>query len=88
MKEVYVEEHLVNCVKLAGGETRKATWVGRRGAPDRYVMLPGRAPFWVELKRPKGKPEPHQEREHAIMRKLGCEVLVIDTLEGVDALFS
>ena len=87
MKESYVEEHLANRVKMAGGEIRKVQWIGRRGAPDRFVMLPGRAPFWVELKRPRGKPEPHQVREHARMRELGCVVLVLDTVEQVDELF-
>lgn len=88
MKESAVEEHLVNCVKMARGEIRKAQWVGRKGAPDRFVMLPGRTPFWVETKRPGGKPEPHQVREHERMRELGCTVLVLDTIEDVDALFA
>lgn len=88
MLESVVENHLVTMTKLAGGEVRKVSWIGRRGAPDRLVLRPGSAPVWVELKRPGLKPEPHQAREHERMRALGCRVLVIDTIEGVDALFA
>ena len=48
-------------------------------------MLHGRT-IWVELKAPGQKAEPHQEREHARMRKMGQEVVVIDSIEGVEAL--
>ena len=40
LKERDIERHLVNRVKELGGEVRKVQWVGRRGAPDRLVMLP------------------------------------------------
>ena len=87
MKESVVENHLVTRVRWHGGEVRKVQWIGRRGAPDRFVMLPGKHPLFVELKRPGLKPEPHQDREHERMRALGCKVVVIDSIEGVDALF-
>lgn len=85
MREKIIEAHLVKRVQSLGGEVRKAAWVGRRGAPDRCVMLHGRT-IWVELKAPGQKAEPHQEREHARMRKMGQEVVVIDSIEGVEAL--
>lgn len=87
VKENVIENHLVTEVRRLGGEVRKVQWIGRRGAPDRLAMLPGRAPIFVELKRPGLKAEPHQEREHARMRALGCRVVVIDTIEGVNELF-
>ena len=76
---------------------RKVKWIGRRGAPDRLVMLPpGRLlageyfgparTTWVELKAPGKTPEPHQEREHKRMRDMGQRVEVIDSMEGVDNL--
>lgn len=82
MRESKVEAYLSSEVKKAGGLTRKVQWVNHKGAPDRLVLLNG--PHFVELKRPKGKVDTHQEREHTRMRKLGVIVHVIDTLEGVD----
>lgn len=49
MRESQIETHLVKRVKELGGECRKVIWPGRRGAPDRLVMLPG---FRVELRDP------------------------------------
>lgn len=73
-------------VRAAGGEVRKVKWIGRRGAPDRLVLLPGREPMWVELKRPGEVAEPHQWREHRRMSALGCYVVVIDNKGAVDIL--
>lgn len=39
MRERDIEKHLVARVKALGGEVRKVQWIGRRGAPDRLVML-------------------------------------------------
>lgn len=86
MNERDIEAHLVKRVKAAGGEVRKTKWIGRVGAPDRRVMLPGRTPVWVELKAPGKKPEPHQIREHNRMRRLGELVEVIDSIDAVEAL--
>ena len=97
MREADIEKHLVGCVKERGGEVRKVQWLGRRGAPDRLVMLPlcGRlgpystlTGFWVELKAPGKKAEPHQLREHERMRRMGQCVVVIDSLEAVDELLA
>jgi hypothetical protein len=103
MRERDIEKHLVKRVKELGGECRKVVWQGRRGAPDRLVMLPQRwvhhpttfrywcasnATIWVELKAPGVKPETHQLREHERMRKMGQRVVVIDSIEGVEELLS
>lgn len=42
MRERDIEAHLVKRIKALGGEVRKVRWIGRRGAPDRLVMLPER----------------------------------------------
>ncbi len=86
MRERDIEEYLVKRVQAMGGEVRKAEWIGRRGAPDRRVMLPGRPPVWVELKAPGVKPEAHQIREHNRMRRLGELVEVVDSLAAVEGL--
>ena len=80
-----IEKHLTNRVIEVGGEIRKVRWIGRRGAPDRLVMLPNRV-VWVELKAPGKHPESHQQREHDRMRRFGCDVIVIDSIEGVEEL--
>lgn len=85
MKERDVENYLVERVRAAGGEVRKVQWIGRNGAPDRFVMLKGLS-MWVELKAPGEKPRPSQVREHERMRSMGQRVEVIDSLDGVDAL--
>lgn len=66
--ERHIEARLVKRVAELGGEVRKVQWIGRRGAPDRLVMLPHRPnletpwvfgmqsnqTIWVELKAPGG----------------------------------
>ena len=95
MRESEIERHLVKRVKELGGECRKVQFIGRRGAPDRLVMLPAMAcadrqddplSVWIELKSTGVKPEPHQLREHARMRAMGQRVEVIDSIEGVEEL--
>jgi hypothetical protein len=95
MRESEVEKHLVKRVKELGGECRKVQWIGRRGAPDRLLMLPPDAYvddahccIWVELKAPGEKVKPHQAREHERMRKMGQRVEVIDSIEGVEELLA
>ena len=99
MKESVVEAYLVERVKKLGGEVRKVSWQGRKGAPDHLVMLPGDEQFWfstgqtiwVELKAeglaalfPHTPHERQQWREHERMRGMGQQVVVIDSYTGVD----
>lgn len=93
MRERDIERYLVKRVKELGGEVRKVKWIGRRGAPDRLVMLSWAQgcigdTIFVELKAPGVKPEPYQLREHARMRGMGQRVEVIDSFEGVNALLN
>ncbi len=95
MRERDIEKYLSRRVKALGGEVRKVQWIGRRGAPDRLVMLPKEAYvdeqhccIWVELKAPGKKAEAHQLREHERMRAMGQRVVVIDSIEGVEELLS
>ena len=84
MRESTIEKYLVQQVKAVGGEVRKVAWIGRRGAPDRVVMLPNGATLWVELKAPGVKPDPHQLREHERMRDMGQQVVVVDSIKDAD----
>jgi hypothetical protein len=86
MREHDIEAYLVHRATLLGGEVRKVKWIGRRGAPDRVVFLPGGKTLWVELKRPGQKANPHQAREHARMRDIGQAVVVVDSLDEIEEL--
>lgn len=85
--ERYIENYLIGVVTTRGGAVRKVQWIGRRGAPDRVVMLPGGKILFVELKKPGEPPTEQQLIEHDNLRKLGQLVYVADSIEGVDALF-
>jgi hypothetical protein len=103
IRERDIESYLRIRAKAMGGEVRKVEWVGRRGAPDRLLMVKarplsksldcawckpvGRA-VWIELKAPGEKPEAHQLREHIRMREMGQDVRVIDSFELVEAVIS
>jgi hypothetical protein len=101
MRESSIEAALHQRIKDLGGETRRVKWLGRRAAPDDYVMLPAycytdrlgnrrcRPGFvgWVECKAPRKGPRPEQAREHSRMRGLGAQVLVISSVEHIDHFF-
>jgi hypothetical protein len=88
-----VERVLVRGIKALGGEVRKLTWVGRRGAPDRLVFLPpgSRLPaeskrkrkveswrlVFVELKTRRGRLSRLQEIEIRRLRAMGFDVVVL-----------
>ena len=88
MLERVVEQHFVDCANARGGEVRKLAYIGRRGAPDRLLVLPYGRVFFVELKRPGKDADDHQAREHQRLRRIGADVRVLDTLEAVDAFFN
>jgi len=85
MRESDVEKYLVKRVKELGGEIRKVKWVGRRGAPDRFVMVYG-LNFFVELKAPGEKPRPEQVREIELLKTREVGVYVLDSIDAVDRL--
>lgn len=84
VKEHSIEQKLTKRVEALGGETRKVSWVGRRGAPDRLILLPGRA-IWVELKRPKGgRLSALQIAEMGALQRAGCECYVVASEEDIE----
>lgn len=98
-----IERALVTRVLTLGGQCRKVGWIARRGAPDRYCLVPrayrthiakqlGLAGWsernpWVECKAPGQPLDEHQSREIERLRAYGETVLVIDTLEAIDRFF-
>lgn len=85
MLERDIEKALVERVKELGGKCEKFTSPNNRAVPDRLVTLPGNIIIFVELKRPGAKPTKLQLRDHKERKALGCDVRVIDSLEGVNA---
>ncbi|WP_208450548.1 hypothetical protein [Burkholderia contaminans] len=85
MLEKTVETYLVDRVRAAGGDAYKFSSPARVSVPDRIVIFPPARIYFVELKRPGGKPTRGQLREHERLRALGCDVRVIDSREAVDA---
>ncbi|AMH01838.1 VRR-NUC domain-containing protein [Serratia liquefaciens] len=85
VRESSIENNLVKQVKAAGGAAYKFTSPGRRGVPDRLVLLPGGRAVFVECKAPGERPRPDQVREHNRLRALGFDVVVLDSknLEGI-----
>lgn len=86
MRENQIEKHLHDRVKVLGGEHRRLSWIGRNGANDDLVLLPGRHVL-VECKRPGKGATPAQAREHERLRAAGFEVHVVSTTDQIDAIF-
>jgi len=87
MLERQIEAALVRAAHDVGGMALKWTSPGMTGVPDRIVFIPGGRIVFVELKAPGKKPTPLQLKVQQRIRDLGHEVLVIDSLEDVHALF-
>lgn len=83
--EKTVEAALVRRVKDLGGMCEKFVSPGRRSVPDRIATLPGNRIVFVEVKAPGKKPTPLQERDHERRRQLGCEVVIISSIEDARA---
>jgi len=85
VRENKVERYLHDRVTSLGGTSRKWVSPGRRGVPDRIVVLPWG--IWlVEVKTIEGRLSPDQEREHQRLRDAGAVVKVVYGHAGVDQL--
>ena len=84
MEEQKTERYLKKQVELVGGKAYKFVSPGVSGVPDRIVIFPGGHIYFVELKAPGKKLRPLQQAIHNQFKKLGCNVLTIDTKEKVD----
>lgn len=85
MKEITVEEYLLEQCEKRGAFVPKTVWPGRRGCPDREVVWPWGDIDKVELKRPKGgRYEAGQEQAHKEYAKRGVPVYLLRNKEAVD----
>lgn len=87
MLEKDIEKALCNRIKALGGLCEKFTSPQKKGVPDRLITLPNNEIIFVELKAPNKRPTALQVKDHGTRRNLGCIVLVIDSLEGIDHAF-
>lgn len=87
MLERRIEQRLCDRAKENGGLAIKWVAPAFSGVPDRIVFLPGGRIFFVELKAPGKTTTALQDRIIKILRGLGAQVFVVDSMEGVDELF-
>lgn len=78
MLESRLEAACLRIAKAGGFDFPKLS-VGRKGRPDRVLIIPWRPAVYIEFKRPKGRLSPTQIHEHVRLRVLGYRVEVIRT---------
>ena len=84
MLESALEAKLKAKVKQLGGVAFKIDAKSNKGAPDRVIAMPGRPPFFLELKTATGKVSPLQAHTHEQLRKLGHEVTIAFGWEEIE----
>ena len=87
MIENQVEQYLIKKVSALGGKAWKFVSPGNAGVPDRLITYNSKA-FFVEVKRPGGKPRALQKATVAQIRATGMKVYCISTKAQVDELTS
>ncbi len=83
MREKVIERKLTLMVKKQGGICPKFVSPGFDGMPDRIVLLPGSHMAFVEVKAPGQKPRALQVSRHALLRRLGFRVYILDSEEQI-----
>lgn len=83
MIENDIEKYLIRRMKSIGALCYKFTSPGTRGVPDRIVIYQGDI-FFVELKRPGGKPRKDQLKIMEKFNDQNVPIFVVDTKEKVD----
>ena len=83
LSEKQIERHLTVAVKKRGGMALKFVSPSYSGMPDRLVLFPDGKMAFVEVKAPGKKPCPLQVKRHAMLRKLGFRVFVLDAVEDI-----
>lgn len=83
MKEKDIETILRQGVKKLGGCAYKFVSPGNDGVPDRIVVMPNRAPVFVELKTEKGRLSPLQHAQIKKLQGMGQDVFVLRGVHDV-----
>lgn len=82
-----IENYLIKKVELLGGLCMKFVSPGRRGVPDRIILIDGKT-FFVELKRPGGVLRKDQLKMKEKFEKQGVSVYVVETKQKADTLLT
>lgn len=85
-REAKVESYLQERVEALGGECLKWVSPGNAGVPDRLVILPGHAPFAVEVKTVDGRLSRQQSSMRTKLQDAGMLVAVVYGRKEVDQL--
>ena len=83
MRETKIEAKLVQAVRFRGGICPKLLCPGYSGMPDRIALLPGGKLAFIEVKAPGKQPRPLQLSRHAMLRRLGYRVYVMDDVTQI-----
>ena len=86
LNEKQVELKLVTETRKKGGLAVKFVSPSFSGMPDRLVLLPHGMMGFVEVKAPGKKPRLLQVSRHAMLREMGFQVFVLDSLEDIPGL--
>lgn len=84
--EKYIEHKLVEGIKNAGGLCIKLLTYQFAGLPDRLCLMPMGKMCFVELKSTGKKPRKLQISVHSMLKKIGFDVVVVDSVEGAENL--
>ena len=88
MREKEIEQKLVKETRRCRGLAVKFVSPGYAGMPDRLLLLPDGKIAFVEVKALGRKPRPLQLKRHAMLRRLGCQVFVLDAMEDIPAVLN
>lgn len=88
MQERMIEQKLVTETRKRGGVALKFVSPSFSGMPDRLVLLPDGKIAFVEVKAPGQKPRPLQNSRHAMLRKMGFPVFVLDNPENIPGMLN
>lgn len=77
-KESNLELFVCAWIRAKKGWTAKMG--GINGVPDRVVVMPGRPPFFIEFKSPRGRLSPAQKHMISKVEKAGAKIYVVYSL--------
>lgn len=83
MLERDIEHYLTTEARKRGGLAFKFVSPGACGVPDRIVIAPGGAVWFVELKTETGRLSPLQTRHLELLRNVGANATVVYGMDGV-----